>query len=312
MSAPLRAWSPERPPRWGDRAPLRARHRPGRPRLPTFLVIGAQKAGTSWLHRMLGEHPRIFVTERKELHFFSNRQRYAEGMARYREHFAEVGRGHRAVGESTPNYLWCAPHRSDAWGGVDDDDPAFRAGIPARVVEHLGTDLRVVVLLRDPVDRAVSAFYHHLRAGRGRIDPDAGFLDNARRWGIVTMGFYAAHLERWLAHLPPERFLVLLQEEMVRDPASAVAAVHRHLGVRPRPPAGLGQRVHTGDKHRGADGRWYLDEAHTRVAITPADLAVLREVYAPENARLQALLGRPLTPWPSAADGAAGRSDATQ
>lgn len=267
---------------------------------PTFLIIGAQKAGTSWLHRQLDAHPAVFVTRRKELQHFSNRANHARGLDTYLAHFAEAGVRHRARGESTPNYLWTDIGHETAYGGAHADDPAFRAGTPARIAAELGTDLRLVVLLRDPVDRAISAFYHHLRArGGGRIDPDAPFSENARRYGIVTMGMYAAHLTRWLEHFPSERFLVVIQEEMQRNPVEAIGAVQHHLGVRRRIPDGLERRIHTGEKFAGDDGWWYFDDQRRNAAITPDDTAWLDEVFAPDVARLEHLLGRQLILWPT-------------
>lgn len=291
----LRTFDPGRSPDPPDRLPHRHRHWPWRRPRPTFLVIGAQKAGTSWLHQMLADHPQVFASERKELQHFSDPERYAEGLERYLEHFAGAGWRHRAIGESTPNYLWTSPHRSDEWGGRGGSDPVFRAGVPERIAASLGTDLRLVVLLRDPVDRAISAFYHHLRAKGERLDPTLPFADNARRYGIVTMGFYAAHLEHWLEHVPAERFLVLFQEEVRAHPQAAIGSVHHHLGVRVAPPVDLSAEVHVGTKH-GGDGVWYWDEDRQHVAVGPDEIALLEEVYAPENARLERLVGRP-TPW---------------
>lgn len=295
----LPTFEPGRSPTVVDRPPLRQRHWPWRrPPRPTFLVIGAQKAGTSWLHQMLARHPRIFVSERKELQHFSTPERFDEGLGSYLQHFTDATWRHRAIGESTPNYLWASPHRSEEWGGRGGSDPDFRAGIPERIVDALGTDLRLIVLLRDPVDRAISAFYHHLRAKGDRLDPQLPFADNACRYGIVTMGFYAAHLEHWLEHIPPDRFLVLFQEELRAHPQDAIGAVHRHLGVRADPPSDLTAEVHVGTKHGSDDGVWYWDQDRQHVAIGPDERALLHEVYAPENDRLARLLGRP-TPWSS-------------
>ena len=273
---------------------LRERRWPWQRPSPTFLIIGAQKAGTSWLHRVLQPHPRVFTTERKELHFFSNPEVYAKGLPWYLEHFADARWSDRALGESTPNYLWASDHRIAEWGDGRAAGPAFRLGTPARIRHHLGEDLRLIVLLREPTQRAVSAFYHHLNAG-GRLDPDLPFAVNARRLGIVQMGFYAAHLEQWLSEFPADRFLVLIQEEVRAHPRDALRACQRHIGVRPQVPDNLRDEVHTGTKH-GGDGIWYWDRDQQRVAIGPAEIAFLREVYGPENERLAALLGR--HPWP--------------
>jgi hypothetical protein len=284
--------------RWRDLVPPRRhQHHPGRPTDPTFLIIGAQKAGTSWLHRTLGLHDEVLVTKPKELRYFYQAGTYAQGRDWYRGHFAAADEvGARALGESTPNYLWASDHREDEWGDPREVDAArrFRHGMPERIAQDLGTDLRLVVLLRDPVQRAISAFFHHLRKRPHRLDRSRPFADNVRQFGIVQMGFYAAHLERWLEVFPAERFLVLVNEEVRASPAEAVERVHRHLGVRPDAPAEVAAKVHVGTKH-GGRGVWYWDAEEREVAIGPDELALLREVYAPENARLARLLGR--DPW---------------
>lgn len=265
-------------------------------RVPSFLVIGAQKAGTTWLHEMLGEHPDVFLPSPKELHFLDHRRNYDLGIDWYADHFVDAPKG-AVLGEATPNYLWSSPHLQGRW-----TDERFAVGWkhsqPERAAATLGRDLRLVVFLRDPVARAVSAFNHHLQVP-GRLDPELSFRENATRWGIVHMGFYAAHLERWLTVFPREQVHVRLFEEVLQDPAPAMDAVFRHVGVEPVaiPEQRLRERVHGGTKHRDASGTYWFDEDHTQVAMTPDDIDGLREVYAPENERLAELLGNDLSAW---------------
>jgi len=72
---------------------------------PNFMLIGAQKCGTSWLAAMLRQHPDIFVPEKKELHFFNLKSNYARGIEWYRKQF-DGWSGQKLVGDCTPNYLW--------------------------------------------------------------------------------------------------------------------------------------------------------------------------------------------------------------
>lgn len=296
--AGLRVWAP------GSEPEVPAPRRPAHPflrGLPNFLVLGAQKSGTTWLFEQLRHHPRIFASAPKELHYFSSLERYGAGWSEYRWRFRRVRRlrpHHLVAGEATPNYLWASEHGAELWS-APWDETAWRHGIPDRIAESLGTDLRLIVMLRDPVDRAISAFYHHL--AMDRIDRDLPFLENARRFGIVTMGFYAAHLERFLERFDARNFLILVQEEVAARPREALAATQRHLGVDVRIPEGVMARLHAGDKHQGPDGRWYYDPDHREVAITATDVARLEQVFTPENERLERLLGRAL-PWRHARD----------
>lgn len=281
-----------------------APRRPGRPflrGLPNFLVLGAQKSGTTWLFEQLRHHPNIFTSRPKELHYFSSIDDYGAAWKEYRWRFQRVRKlrwRHLVAGEATPNYLWASDEGTDVWS-APWDETAWRHGMPDRIAETLGEDLRLIVMLRDPVDRAISAFYHHL--AMDRIDRSLPFLENARRFGIVSMGFYAAHLECYLRRFAARNILVLVQEEVAAHPREALAAAQRHLGVDVRIPDGVAARVHTGDKHQGSDGLWYYDPDHRQVAVTATDIARLEQVFAPRNERLERLLGRPL-PWRHARD----------
>jgi hypothetical protein len=177
---------------------------------PTFLVIGAQKCGTSWMLGMMRQHPDVLVAPRKEIHFFDKAENYRKGIDWYRSHFPEVA-GKVAAGEFTPNYFWTSDDPREI------EESGCTENIPALVAKHY-PDIRLVVSLRDPVDRAVSAYYHHLRAGR--VSPKESILAAKDRFGIVSMGFYEVHLRRWREHFPADQLLVLLYEE---DPPTATS-----------------------------------------------------------------------------------------
>ncbi len=111
-------------------------------RLPQFLGIGAQKAGTTTLHDWLTQHPQIFLPAQKELHYFS--LHFDAGLPWYAEHFAAAGPAQRC-GEITPYYL-------------------FHPQAPQRI-RALLPQVRLIVLLRDPVERALSQYFHARRLG---------------------------------------------------------------------------------------------------------------------------------------------------
>lgn len=269
---------------------------PTGPRLPGFLIIGAQKAGTTWMHEMLGEHPDVFMPTPKELHFFDQRRNYDQGIEWYASHYADAPAG-AVLGEATPNYLWASDHRRREWA-KKHFDAGWKHSIPERVHARLGGDIPLLVMLREPVARAISGFYHHVRV-EDRLRPDKPFAWNAATWGIAHMGFYAAHLERWYEVYPRDRFLVLLFEEVMADKQSALDQVTDHIGLSrlSLPPERLDERVHGGTKHKGEDGQYYYDAECTDLAISHEDLQMLRELYEPENERLADLLGRDLDVW---------------
>ena len=157
-----------------------------RPPLPTFIIIGAQKSATRWLRQNLGKHPDIFTAPR-ELKYFNHPKRVAElGPDWYRSQF-EGWAGEPVIGEATPGYMMLGHRPTDVADRI-------------KATVH---DVHLIALLRNPVDRAYSAFVHHKRAGR--IHPRAQLLDKVRScapdddWmGIVTGGWYAISLQPFL------------------------------------------------------------------------------------------------------------------
>jgi hypothetical protein len=202
--------------------------------LPGFLVIGAQKSGTTSLFQYLARHPGIALATPKEVHYFDfNHHR---GVGWYRSHFplarSLAAERRAAIGEVTPGYL-------------------FDPDVPARVYAH-DPGLKLIALLRDPVDRALS-HYHHER-GRGRewrtfeqAVEDERRLDalvrrrpedaSLARVGVrrfpayLARGLYAEQLERWLELFPREQLLVVLSDELARDPRAALARIAAFLDV---------------------------------------------------------------------------------
>jgi len=185
---------------------------------PDFVGIGVQKAGTTWWYDAVCAHPDVFSRAdiHKERHFFG---RYAtrpfgpQECSLYHEWFPRPSG--RLTGEWTPDYIHLP------WV------PALLARAAPRA--------RLLVLLRDPVDRFRSGLAHR-RRDRGRLTVEA-WQDGIER------GFYDQALHRWFAHFPREQILVLQYEHCVADPTGQLARTYRFLGLEPFVPAALGDRV---------------------------------------------------------------------
>lgn len=188
-----------------------------RPRV-SFLGIGVQKCATSWLHGVVSAHPQIGTPRQKETDFFI--ARHERGYDWYERQFARGA----AVGEFSPNYF-------------TSEDAVARA-------HGYNPELRLIAVLRDPVERAFSNHLHELRKGHvpAGTSFEAGMAANP---AYVAQGRYGLHLRRWIARFGAERVLILLSEEIAADPARAYAAVCAHLGVDAAiTPEGLGARRH--------------------------------------------------------------------
>ena len=127
-------------------------------RLPDFLGVGTQKGGTTYLYELLKRHPQVFLAEPKEQHFFS--LHWQRGVDWYRKQFASAAES-QICGEITPYYL-------------------FHPEAPARI-QSLLPNVKLIVLLRDPVERALSQYFHSRRLGLDHLDLEEAFAAEASR-----------------------------------------------------------------------------------------------------------------------------------
>ena len=272
--------------------------------------IGAQKAGTTSLWAALRTQAWFGPARMKEVHYFDFN--HGLGLDWYHGHFPEPAEG-LVRGEISPDYLG-------------------NRFAPLRMSRY-NPDLRLVAVLRDPVERAFSAYLHAQRLGA--IPPRATFEESLRReparygapWSnLVEGGLYYRQLRRYLEHFPPDQLHVLLFEDLI-DPASGAlrAALafmagsedrvtdapihHRNRYRTSRAPRTLRSirwlasqarrhgRFITHDRLLAAGRRLLHDADVERPGMEPHVRAMLRERYAPENAALESLLGRSLARW---------------
>jgi hypothetical protein len=187
--------------------------------LPSFLIIGSQKAGTTSLYEVLARHPEVSMSSRKEVHFFIHDHLYRRGLRRYEQFFQPLKPGSRAVGEATPGYL-CYPE------------------VPARIAAHLPA-AKLILTVREPVSRAYSQYWY----ARRHLTEPLTFEQAADRYftrsylpgqpGYFSRGFYADYLRRYFDHFPREQILVLLFEELIDHPEALYSRLFEFIGVDP-------------------------------------------------------------------------------
>ncbi len=218
---------------------------------PDFVGIGVQKAGTTWWYGLLMEHPGVSGRPEihKERHFLSRFGTAAFGAQDVHAYHGWFPRRPGTLaGEWTPDYLyfpWVAP-----------------------LLAMAAPEARLLLMLRDPVERFRSGLSHQLRHG---ASPTGATIAEA-----VNRGFYDAALGRWFGHFPPDRVLVLQYERCAEDPAGELARSYRFLGLDDgfRPPH-LDRPVSP-----TTDGRVHLDDDARRRLV---------DTYAPD---VKALLAR--------------------
>jgi Sulfotransferase domain len=182
--------------------------------LPTFVVIGAMKAGTSSLRHYLGEHPDVFVARGGtfgEPNFFVAEHNWSRGRGWYESLFDGAGRA-TAIGECSPSYTWAHVFRD----------------VPERMAQLIPA-ARLVYVVRDPIDRMRSMYMHQVSAGRERRRAEQALLDD-RYLGPSRYGF---QLAAFLDHFERGQVLVIASEVLRDRPREALTAVFHHLAVDP-------------------------------------------------------------------------------
>lgn len=206
--------------------------------MPNFLIVGAAKSGTTALHQYLSQHPDIHLPARQEPSFFAfEGQRLAfrgpngteasvnrvaiTSLEEYRDLYRDLGQK-RATGDISPVYLY--------WPSAAHN---IKRHIPWA---------KIIVALRNPADRAYSAYMHAVREGKEplgdfgsalaaepqRIRDNWGFL-----WRYADTGWYAAQLHRYYRLFPAEQIKVVLFDELIEDPVGLCKRLQHFLGVDP-------------------------------------------------------------------------------
>jgi hypothetical protein len=187
---------------------------------PDFLIVGAQRAGTTSLFNYLSQHPNIRSPLLKEIHYFDLNSQNSPDW--YFAHFPP-NRGNFLTGEASPYYL-------------------FHPEVPARVAKLLPT-VKLIVLLRNPIERAYSNYQHSVSLGIEKrsfaeaIQPElngqkypVGSIAH-REQSYLARGLYAEQLERWLKIFPRRQLLILKSETFFQNPPETLNAISEFLGL---------------------------------------------------------------------------------
>lgn len=243
------------------------------PPLVSFVIGGAQKAGTTSLALMLIEHPRMFIALGKETGWFDNDRNFEPGKpptVPYAKYFGGADADALCF-DATPTYLWWPP-------------------TPARIRDY-NPAMKWVLLLRDPVDRAHS----HWNMERARGNEPLPFVDALRAEGTrmasagasspisgyFSRGLYAHQLKRLWSVFPREQALVLRSDWLRDDPAGTYAQVLDFVGAEPAGPA---------EPHSAHAGTY-------EAPLPPAVRRGLQAMYEPDIRELESMLGWDLSDW---------------
>jgi Sulfotransferase family len=286
---------------------------------PNFFIVGAPKAGTTSLYAYLAQHPQVFMPAVKEPQYFAQVRPSAEF-----EHLVEAiadqrsylrlyrrARGYNAIGDASPSYLW-------------------HPEVPGRI-KRVAPEARIIIALRDPIERAHSHYLADFREGTESLAFDAALRNDLARsrkgLGVshmyVEFGQYAAQVGRYLDVFGPERVHLLLFDDLRTSASHAVAGICRFLGLDAAPAADIDTaRVHNGFAaprwewtRRVAGRRWarrlgqsvvprsigafiferLFNRPGVKPAIDPRAKELMLPIYEPDVLRLESMLGRTLS-----------------
>ena len=239
----------------------------------SFLVCGAQKSGTTALAAYLRQHPRLHLPQSKELHFFDD-----ETLAWPRPDLNALHRHFQSAdtaqlwGEATPISLYWDPAAERIW--------------------HYNSAMRLIVVLRNPIERAYSHWAMEHKRGNDPLPFDLALEQEEARcskalplqhriFSYVDRGFYSAQLRRLWRFFGREQVLVLRQEELRHTPQTCLARVWQHLKIP------LGLAITPLERHNG----------DYNSAMAPACRERLRKIFWQEIGQLEQLLGWDCSDW---------------
>jgi hypothetical protein len=241
--------------------------------LPSWIVVGAQRSSSSSVYKYLVSHPQVGQSVVKEIHYFDNN--YHRGINWYLGHFP-ARQGNRITGEATPYYI------------------AHPLALQ-RIAKDL-PEVKILLVLRNPVDRAYSHFIHQRALGREPYASFAEAIDHEaerirgeaermladptyysfahQNYSYVARGRYAEQIERLYQLFPRKRVMVFSSERLSQEPSVVYAEMLAFLGL---PPFALQRFRH--------------HNARSYAPMDPQVRSRLQEIFAPENERLFKLLG---------------------
>ncbi len=236
---------------------------------PDFIIAGASKSGTSSIYHYLDHHPQVLLSHKKEIDFYW--KNFQRGIDWYLAHFPSItDRSDFLTGEATPNYL--------------------RFPYIARRIKDTFPKTKIIILLRNPADRAISWHYHKFNTGLTSEDLSTAIATEMERLTTITeeeitktsfynpdnliSSLYYYKIRPWIETLGREQFLILKSEDFYQNPAREMKAVHKFLGL----------SECTLEKYPKVNAGTY-NEADSSLRAT------LIEYFAPYNQRLEEYLG---------------------
>jgi hypothetical protein len=295
--------------------------RPG----PDFLCVGLQKAGTAWLYDQLELHPDFWMPPLKELHYFDNRLKVKRLDKLHRRmqsdparpNSSRTRRGKRSLGERDLEFLTKAKALMGAPTDIEkyadlfeskgdlltgDITPGY-SQLPEEVIENISQrfpEIKIVLLLRDPIDRSWSQLNMHIRKGKFAEEAASDWTEvksSLSRDGVSVRSYPSGVWNRWSKYFPSERIRYFFFDDLVGEPVGFRARILEFLGADPGKASG--------DLTAGHNRK----TSHRKVSMTPSIREHMIEFFREELLACERTFGEPAKMWLAryGIDGANGR-----
>lgn len=185
--------------------------------LPTFLIIGSQKAGTTSLYHVFKKHPQIFMSETKEINFFFHEHLYKRGIDFYKKYFENIKKNIDAVGEASPGYI-------------------CHSQAPSRIRKYLPY-IKLILTVRNPIERAYSQYWDN----RKKLEETLTFKETLAvalsdfyepgKLGYFSRGVYIYYIKKYLEYFDRKQLLILVFDDIISHPLSFYKKCFQFLDV---------------------------------------------------------------------------------
>lgn len=185
--------------------------------LPNFLIVGAQKCGTTTLHDILSDHPEANMSKVKEINYFTSNSKITKGLGYYSNYFKDPLASQKVTGESSPGYM-CYP------------------GAAKLIKQELG-EIKIVMILRDPVRRAYSQYWdnrRHLSEQYSELEIIDKYLTdeyNVNTKGYFSRGVYIKYINEYLKYFSASNIHIIILEELIRNPKVDLKNLFQFLDI---------------------------------------------------------------------------------
>ncbi|MDO8143937.1 DUF6270 domain-containing protein [Isoptericola sp. 178] len=248
---------------------------------PNIILAGTQKAGLEWLKNNIAKHPETFAETSKASNLFSKPLPAAVKELREAEELYAEGAEKRYRIECSPSYF---RHGDGTAISVPESATA------EMIRDFAPIDSRIVLVLRDPIERAATAFWSQFAAGKFDLPQSIFTLDP--KLGILDYGFYERHYHHWASVLGADRIEVLLYDDLADNPKRFMEDVLQRLDLEPSP--GYWDNI---SRSVPSDNRQWMQPFKARWPISEQELSVLSRLYDNDIEFISDLTGRDLSNW---------------